>query len=186
MTTPSRPTPYRHVLVAGAAGGVGTTTVAALLAAAHVADGGSVALVDHSGGSLAARLPTAWTSPGVADLTVHDRGAHPGPAGASLEGLADAVLVVVSSATPAALTLLPRVLDQVSGQATQRPVHLVLAQVHGRYRGSIGHLSKPPVGTSSLPRDDELAADGPIDWDLLSRRTRRAVLELSRSLTTRA
>lgn len=142
-----------------------------------------MALVDHSGGSLAARLPTAWTSPGVAGLTVHDRGAHPGPAAVSLDGLADAVILVVASATPAALTLLPRALDQVFASASQRPVHLVLAQVHGRYRGSTGDLSSRVLGATSLPRDDSLAADGPIDGDLLTRRT---VRDLSRSLTTRA
>lgn len=179
MTTPPASATYRHLLVAGAAGGVGTTTVAALLAAAHVAGGGSVALVDQSGGSLAARLPTRWTSPGVADLTLHDRGAHPGPAAASLDDLGGTVLVVVASSTPAAVTLLPRVLAQVSAGAPERGVQLVLVQVHGRYRSTGADRAALPASTTVLPRDDHLAADGPIDWSLLSPRTRAVVLALS-------
>lgn len=87
----------RTVLVAGVAGGTGTTTVAALLADAV---GGRLGVVvqatDHSGGELAARLPTL--QPATSRVTVHDMGAHVGPA-AVLAATPENSLVVVGRAT---------------------------------------------------------------------------------------
>lgn len=87
----------RTVLVAGAAGGTGTTTVAALLADAV---GGRLGVVvqatDHSGGELAARLPTLQAA--TSRVTVHDMGAHVGPA-AALAATPENCLVVVGRAT---------------------------------------------------------------------------------------
>lgn len=175
----------RHVLVAGAAGGVGTTTVAALLAAAHVADGGSVTPVDHSGGTLTARLPAAWSSAGPADLVVHDRGPHAAAGPAMLPVLPSAGLLVVASSTRAAAALLPGLLARVAREAEDARFQLVLVQVHGRYRPRGADLATLHPSTTVLPRDDALAADGPIDWTLLSRRTRAAVADLQRVLTVR-
>jgi len=87
----------RTVLVAGVAGGTGTTTVAALLADAV---GGRLGVVvqatDHSGGELAARLPVLQTA--TSRVTVHDTGAHVGPA-AVLAATPENSLVVVGRAT---------------------------------------------------------------------------------------
>lgn len=87
----------RTVLVAGVAGGTGTTTVAALLADAV---GGRLGVVvqatDHSGGELAARLTTL--QPATSRVTVHDMGAHVGPA-AVLAATPENSLVVVGRAT---------------------------------------------------------------------------------------
>ncbi|MBT1543803.1 hypothetical protein [Curtobacterium aurantiacum] len=87
----------RTVIVTGVAGGTGTTTVAALLADAV---GGRLGVVvqatDHSGGELAARLPTL--QPATSRVTVHDMGAHVGPA-AVLAATPENCLVVVGRAT---------------------------------------------------------------------------------------
>jgi hypothetical protein len=87
----------RTVLVTGVAGGTGTTTVAALLADAV---GGRLGVVvqatDHSGGELAARLPSL--RPATSRVTVHDMGAHVVPA-AALAATPENCLVVVGRAT---------------------------------------------------------------------------------------
>ncbi|WP_439692061.1 hypothetical protein ACRQ4B_14170 [Curtobacterium sp. SP.BCo] len=87
----------RTVIVTGVAGGTGTTTVAALLADAI---GGRLGVVvqatDHSGGELAARLPSL--EPATTRVTVHDMGAHVGPA-AALASTPETCLVVVGRAT---------------------------------------------------------------------------------------
>ena len=90
------------VHVAGTAGGVGTTTVTALLFAALSQDVlGAPQLHDHAAGELGLRLPEGddvrLVHPG---LVLHDSGAH---AAAAVERLADphAVLVLVTAATPA-------------------------------------------------------------------------------------
>ncbi|WP_420368221.1 hypothetical protein [Curtobacterium sp. L1-20] len=87
----------RMVLVAGVAGGVGTTTVAALLADAVGGRlGVTVQATDHSGGELAARLPRLEAA--TSRVAVHDAGAHPGPA-AALSAAPERSLVVVGRAT---------------------------------------------------------------------------------------
>lgn len=87
----------RTVIVTGVAGGTGTTTVAALLADAI---GGRLGVVvqatDHSGGELAARLPSL--EPATTRVTLHDMGAHVGPA-AALAATPENCLVVVGRAT---------------------------------------------------------------------------------------
>ena len=90
------------VHVAGTAGGVGTTTVAALLFAALSQDVlGAPQLYDHAAGELGLRLPEGDDVRLVhSSLALHDSGAH---AAAAVERLADphAVLVLVAAATPA-------------------------------------------------------------------------------------
>ncbi|MBT1678095.1 hypothetical protein [Curtobacterium aurantiacum] len=87
----------RTVLVTGVAGGTGTTTVAALLADAV---GGRLGVVvqatDHSGGELASRLPVL--QPATSRVTVHDMGAHAGPA-AVLAATPENCLVLVGRAS---------------------------------------------------------------------------------------
>ena len=87
----------RTVIVTGVAGRTGTTTVGALLADAI---GGRLGVVvqatDHSGGELAARLPSL--EPATTRLTLHDMGAHVGPA-AALAATPENCLVVVGRAT---------------------------------------------------------------------------------------
>ena len=88
----------RTVLVAGVAGGTGTTTVAALLVDAVGARLGVVVqATDHSGGELAARLPSLGQA--TSRVTVHDDGAHVHPA-ATLAATPENSLVVVGRATP--------------------------------------------------------------------------------------
>ncbi|WP_413453002.1 hypothetical protein AA0Y32_03660 [Georgenia phoenicis] len=91
--------PGARVTVAGVAGGVGTTTVTGLLWWALTTYGHRrVALLDHGGGSLAARLPSAPPVP-AADLELHDAGSLVGAA-AHLPG----ACVLVCGAHAAGLT----------------------------------------------------------------------------------
>jgi hypothetical protein len=112
------------VLVAGTAGGVGTTTVAALLFAALSQDVlGASQLYDHAAGELGLRLPEGddvrLVNPG---LSLHDCGAH---ASAAVQRLADphTILILVTAATPGGCAAAERVLDEV-----------VAVQGHGQLR----------------------------------------------------
>jgi hypothetical protein len=103
------------VQVAGTAGGVGTTTVAALIFAALSQDVlGAPQLYDHAAGELGLRLPEGddvrLVNPG---LGLHDCGAH---AAAAVGRLADphTVLVLVTAATPAGCAAADRVLDEIA------------------------------------------------------------------------
>ena len=103
------------VQVAGTSGGVGTTTVVALLFAALSQDVlGAPQLYDHAAGELGLRLPEGdevrLVNP---SLALHDCGAH---AAAAVQRLADpqSVLVLVTAATPGGCAAAERVLDEVS------------------------------------------------------------------------
>ncbi|NMR21610.1 hypothetical protein [Cellulomonas fimi] len=108
LTTPVRP--GTRVVVAGVAGGVGTTTVVALLwTALDAARPGGVGAVDHSGGSLPARL-AAGTHGGYdalggtePDLVLHDLGPHALTTAAGVLDVPDQVVVVVCGAHDAGL-----------------------------------------------------------------------------------
>jgi hypothetical protein len=102
------------VQVAGTAGGVGTTTVAALIFAALSQDVlGAPQLYDHAAGELGLRLPEGdevrLVNP---SLGLHDCGAR---AAAAVERLADpeTVLVVVTAATAGGCAAADRVLDEI-------------------------------------------------------------------------
>lgn len=122
----------RTVLVAGVAGGVGTTTVAALLADAVGGRlGVTVQATDHSGGELAARLPRLEAA--TSRVTVHDAGAHVGPA-AALSATPENCLVVVGRAS-------------ADGVADTRTVLETIA--HGADPGLLGRSAVVLVDRSS-------------------------------------
>jgi hypothetical protein len=170
-----------EVAVVGTAGGVGTTTVAALLFAELAGGpGGGPRLLDHAAGQLEGRL------------AVHDRAAtrHPetvlhdlGPRGhgLGLDRLHDAVVVLVAPATPAgtgsADEALTRI-DQLGGSAALARVLVACVEVFGHHRlGSALVEVRSRLGEDRVmlvPRDRALAAGGPIPTVRLAPRTRQA------------
>ena len=174
-------------------GGVGTTTVTALLFAALSQDVlGAPQLYDHAAGELGLRLPRATryrlVNPGLA---LHDCGAH---AAAAVERLADprTVLVLVTAATPAGCAAADRVLEEVVSQhgvSQLRRVLVAAVGVFGRHRiGPQLRALGGRVGTRSvilLPQDLSLAAGGRIPLVRLTTQTVRAQRQLASVLRER-
>jgi hypothetical protein len=185
--------PITTVHVAGTAGGVGTTTVAALLFAALSQDVlGAPQLYDHAAGELGLRLPEGDDVRLVhRGLALHDSGAH---AAAAVERLADphAVLVLVTAATPAGCGAADRVLDEIVsalGVSQLRRVLVAVVGVFGRHRigGQLRGLGDR-VGSRSvilLPQDMSLAAGGRIPLVRLATYTLRAQRQLASVLHER-
>jgi hypothetical protein len=167
------------VQVAGTAGGVGTTTVAALIFAALSQDVlGAPQLYDHAAGELGLRLPEGddvrLVNPG---LGLHDCGAQ---VAAAMERLADphTMLVLVTAATPVGCAAADEVLDAVvsrHGAGQLRRVLVAAVGVFGRHRiGSQLRALGDRVGTRSvilLPQDLSLAAGGRIPLIRLTTQT---------------
>jgi hypothetical protein len=184
--------PITTVHVAGTAGGVGTTTVAALLFAALSQDVlGAPQLYDHAAGELGLRLPEGDDVRLVhRGIALHDCGAH----AAALERLADplAVLVLVTAATPAGCVAADRVLDEVvsaNGVSQLRRVLVAAVGVFGRHRvGPQLRALGDRVGSRSvilLPQDLSLAAGGRIPLVRLATYTLRAQRQLASVLHER-
>jgi len=181
------------VQVAGTAGGVGTTTVAALIFAALSQDVlGAPQLYDHAAGELGLRLPEGddvrLVNPG---LGLHDCGAQ---AAAAVERLANphTVLVLVTAATQAGCEAAERVLDAVvslQGAGQLRRVLVAAVGVFGRHQiGSQLRTLGDRVGTRSvisLPQDLSLAAGGRIPLVRLSTQTVRAQRQVASVLRER-
>jgi hypothetical protein len=181
------------VQVAGTAGGVGTTTVAALIFAALSQDVlGAPQLYDHAAGELGLRLAEGddvrLVNPG---LGLHDCGAQ---AAAAVERLADpqTVLVLVTAATPVGCKAADRVLDSVAslhGAGQLRRVLVTAVGVFGRHRiGAELRGLGDRVGTRSvilLPQDLSLAAGGRIPLIRLATHTVRGQRQLASVLRER-
>jgi hypothetical protein len=181
------------VQVAGTSGGVGTTTVAALLFAALSQDVlGAPQLHDHSAGELGLRLPEGdevrLVNP---SLGLHDCGAH---AAAAAERLADplAMLVLVTAATNGGCLAAEQVLDEVGSKHGVRQLRRVLVAVvgvFGRHRvGAQLRSLGDRVGSRSvilLPQDLSLAAGGRIPLVRLTTQTVRAQRQLASVLRDR-
>ena len=181
------------VQVAGTAGGVGTTTVAALLFAALSQDVlGAPQVYDHSAGEVGLRLPEGdevrLVNP---SLGLHDCGAH---AAAAVERLADphTVLVLVTAATPGGCNAADRILDEAiarHGSGDLRRVLVTAVGVFGRHRiGAQLRALGDRVGARSailLPQDLSLAAGGRIPLVRLTTQTVRAQRQLASVLRER-
>ncbi len=193
--TPMTPTARRTtvVQVAGTAGGVGTTTVVALIFASLSQDVlGAPQLYDHAAGELGLRLPEGdevrLVNP---SLGLHDCGAH---AAAAVERLADpqTVLVLVTPATPGGCAAADRVLDEIvsrHGAHQLRRVLVAAVGVFGRHRISAQlRALGDRVGTRSvilLPQDLSLAAGGRIPLVRLTTQTVRGQRQLASVLRER-
>ena len=177
------------ILVAGTSGGVGATTVAALLFAAMNSDPhGAPLLLDHSAGELGLRLPDGDDVAKVdSKLTLHDLGPH---AAAAVPRLADprTVLILVVPATPAGCAAAERVVAPVSERQLRR-VLVAAVGVFGRHRigPRLQELGRR-VGARSvilLPQDLALAAGGRIPSIRLATHTVRAQRQLASVLRER-
>ena len=177
------------ILVAGTAGGVGTTTVAALLFSAMSADAAAAPLLfDHSGGELGLRLPDGDDVRQVnSGVTLHDLGPH---ATAAVVRLADprTLVIVVAPATPAGCAAAEEVLEPVSERSLRR-VLVAAVGVFGRHRiGPRLSALGGKVGARSvvwLPQDLSLAAGGRIPSVRLATHTVRAQRQLTSMLRER-
>ena len=174
----------RRVLVAGTAGGVGTTTVTALLfSRMRDSSTGAPPLLDHTAGNLGARLPDGDEVPSLGEqLVLHDLGAHALDAGVAALGDPTTVLVLVSAATPVGCLLARGVVEAVHrshGPTNTARTSVVLCGAFGRHR--IRRQTRDlataaaPAGLVLLSADPALAVGGPIPLSRLSRSTERSV-----------
>lgn len=183
----------QRVVVAGAAGGVGVTTVTALLFTAMSGSGTTPQLFDRSGGELGLRL-TAGDEAREVDQTVtlHDFG--PNAFDAALDELErpDTIVLLVTAATPAGLSLAERFLSAVRERYAAGGVRRVLIAavgVFGKHRvGGLVEKLHEAFGHRTIvviPRDVALAVGGRIPQNRLSADTRRAQTELATLLKNR-
>lgn len=161
-----------RIVVAGTAGGVGTTTVAALIARQI----GAIDLLDHSGGGLAARgAVDGVTGGGTRELL--DLGAH------ALDSEAlhapTAIPVIVTAATPIGISLAK---DLRRSFPSSRPALMVLVETFGRHDlGSARRMFSGEIGrgaTTMIPQDRALSPGGPIPHERISARTRDEIIRL--------
>lgn len=186
--TPVAPVPgtaTTDILVAGTAGGVGTTTVAALVFAAMVSDElGAPLLLDHAAGELGLRLPDGDDVRLLNDrLALHDLGPH-ARVGVGRLAERENLLVLVAPATPVGCAAVARLLEPLDGQPRLQRLLVVLAGVFGRHRvGTQLAALGQRIGPRSvvvLPRDHALAAGGRIPTARLS----TATVQAQRTLAT--
>lgn len=176
-----------RLLVAGTAGGVGTTTVTALVfSTLRDRSPEAPVLLDHTAGTLGARLADGDEVRQLDQrLVLHDLGRQGVPVG--IAALADqaVVLIVVAAATPIGCVLAQEAVTAVAAEhgadGLSRTV-LALVGVHGRYRIArhVRDITATPDlrGVVVVPRDLALAAGGRIPLARLTRPTRAAVDEL--------
>jgi hypothetical protein len=170
-----------RVVVAGVAGGVGATTLAALIARSVAqARPGRVSLVDHTGGTLAERAGTApggrgWDALGQAQVSVECARAAallPGTTPARAPGV---VPLVVAPWHPEGLRLAERAAAGLPGALV---VAADTAGVQPRSRRAPDRLG--------LPYDAVLTTPGAIRDDILSSRAYDAVLAIAVEALARA
>lgn len=183
------PTPVR-IVVAGTAGGVGTTTVAALLfeALRRASTVGAPVLYDHSGGDLGARLPNGDDVSAIEDtVAVHDAGAHASRAGVEALASPADVLVLVAPATPAGLADADRVLEAATRRSGRTASTRTMVIVNTPFTDDVSAAALEDFrvhhGHSTvlrLPADRALAIGGRIPNSRLAAGTRRALAEFDR------
>lgn len=167
----------RRLLVAGTAGGVGTTTVAALLFAELREAGDAPFLIDHTGGVLGPRIPGGDE---VASLDhrfrLHDLGRNIDAAVAELRD-PGVMLIMVTAATPLGRTLAAEQLRRIPAPAQ---IAVVQVECFGRRGRRLVPTDQqtPVLGQVLLPLDDVLAAGGRIPYNRLARPTRQALRRL--------
>ncbi|MFE7506690.1 hypothetical protein [Promicromonospora sp. NPDC057488] len=170
-----------RVVVAGVAGGVGATTLAALVARAVArARPGRVALVDHTGGTLAERAGTApgdagWAAPTAAQVSVECAGPTALLPGATAVRAPAVLPVVVAPWHPEGLRLGERAVAGLPGALLVAVDH---ARAERRPRSSPDHLG--------LPYDAALGVPGAVRDDLLDAPAREAVLAVALESLARA
>lgn len=179
-----------RLLLAGTAGGVGTTTVTALLfAAAHDLGPAAPVLLDHTAGSLGHRLAGGDQVRSIDDRRLlHDLGPNAATIGVAQIGDPGAVLIVVSAATPVGCQLAGETVQAVvlaHGTEALSRTALVVVSVFGR-----SSIARPLAGLASsgvhavlqLRADPALALGGRIPAERLSRGSRQFGVQLLSAL----
>lgn len=170
----------REVVLAGTAGGVGTTTATALLF--HGFGGLAAPLLrDHAGGELGRRLVGGDDVSGLDESVVlHDLGPHAFGSGVGALQHPQCLVIGVTAATPHGLRLAEELLSGIRerhGQPGLSRSLVVAVGVHGPHRvRRLAEEFKNEFGQRSLvliPRDPALAVGGRIPWTRLSPATRR-------------
>jgi hypothetical protein len=177
-----------RVVVAGTTGGVGTTTVAALLFDGMRARPlGAPQLLDHAGGDVGGRLPNGDEVSAVDPLVrLQDAGRHAARVGLDVLARPHDVLVVVAPRTSLgfadARALMAGVEEGTGVQGRRRTV-LVLNAPFGPVRDADElealRAAYERRGVHALPRDPALAVGGRIAMPRLGRPTRRAAHDLA-------
>ncbi|CAN5550577.1 hypothetical protein BH10ACT7_BH10ACT7_06060 [soil metagenome] len=179
--------PSNIVVVAGTAGGVGTTTITSLLFSSLARHSrGAPQLLDHSGGDLGLRLPEG-DDVTVVDPSweIRDLGQHALDAGVELLADPEVLLVIVAPATLAGVTVAERALGDIKdrfGASGVRQSIVTLVGVFGRHslRPATERLQNT-YGRGLLvvfPQDTSLAAGGRVPLSRLSADTARAQSKL--------
>ena len=173
----------RQVVIAGTGGGVGVTTVTALLfSSMGDADRPAPSLLDQSGGDLGARLPEGDEATEVDhSVALHDLGSDASGAGVALLERPEVTLIVVAPATAAGAAAVERILEKTRAQHESGGLTRVLTIFVGvfgrqRVRPQIERL-REKYGRNrflTLPRDTALAAGGRVPLSRLSADTLRA------------
>lgn len=175
-----------HIVVSGTAGGVGTTTITALIYdLLGSMPGGAPTLADHSSGQLGIRLPHGDSAPRIDNIGVHDLGPHADGEGLDLVESVTTLAVIVTANTPLGLAGAERTLATIGaryGAAGLARVTVVAVGVFGpaRTRRLIArlHTARGRGSLIVVPADPALAGSGPIPLHQLNRRTLAAVAEL--------
>lgn len=183
------PTPVR-IVVAGTAGGVGATTVAALLfeALRRASTVGAPVLYDHSGGDLGLRLPNGDDVSAIEDtVAVHDVGAHALRGGVEALGSPADVLVVVVPATAAGLVDADAVLEAATRRFGRTASTRTMVVVNTPFGGDVPRAALEAFRVRHdhstvlrLPADAALAIGGRIPSSRMTTATRRALSEFDR------
>lgn len=175
-----------RIVLAGVGGGVGTTTVAALLFSEFGADR-APSLVDHSAGDLGARLTGGDDVVGVDPaLALHDLGPHANGELLDLVENPDVFGIIVIPTTAAGFAHARRCLGVVReryGAGGLRRMLVVAVGVFGRHPTSrSSEALQNEFGRRSIvvvPRDAALAAGGRVPLNRVSAETRRAQKQLA-------
>jgi MinD-like ATPase involved in chromosome partitioning or flagellar assembly len=182
----------RRVVIAGTAGGVGTTTITALLFSAWTGRAGAPRLADHTAGTLGLRLPAGDEVGRIDDgVVLIDAGASAFSAASENAAEEDVRLVLVTAATPLGRGLADRCLiglrhelgPRTAAEALSRTVLTVVGTFGRRRIGSTVQAlaARHPelAATMLLPHDLALAAGGRIPLSRLTRRTQHTIDELT-------
>ena len=168
-----------RIVVSSTAGGVGTTTLTALLFDLLSAPSGVPSLADHTSGDLGARLPRGDDAEVIdADLLLHDLGPHADGEGLDLLESPTTLAVLVTANTPLGLLAVTGVLEAIRkryGQAGLARVTVVCTSTFGRPRTralvEAVHTTYGRGIILVIPHDPALAGPGRIPTHRLHRRT---------------
>ena len=177
-----------RVVIAGTSGGVGTTTVTALLFDARRSEPqGAPRLFDHAGGDLGSRLAEGDDAPILHETVgLHDLGPHARVEGVALLADPSVILVVVAPATPAGCSAAEAVLADISARYSATGLSRTLVAfvgTFGRHRiaARVEQLQNR-FGRRKVvvfAQDEFLAAGGRVPLARLSPASRRAQAELA-------